>query len=978
MSYKPGNKYFFDSRSESIQCIPSGRLVDNGYITAGGFVGQSYSYEFRWSDGYQGSTRTLGPNAQLFWSDIGLCSCTPSSAGTLINIATNAPQYPTTPVPTLPSLNDSTLYSIAEAEAKIMVYVNEFIRIWTEIYPYLEFYQQNQNYTFSNDGGTVRLKWSSRSPFAIYVDITLRWWNISTFTKPACCNRSAKELADGGIIGTYTNVLGTNSTLRFSGIKILAGNNNVSSNPSFFIKYPSSGQVLTLKSGVNTWVNPYYDICTTRSTMPSLSYILKSGTNLYTQYFGIEPYSISATNLPPGLGLKSYNTITGIPTQTGSYKCNLIYTYCPSTQYTAITRPITINIYAGPEETIPYNKIFNSTLGPQLPAPSGYSLDIASTYTYTNANNTISTSGTRNQISIIDNTRSNYNELSLLNLESGTSNCGYGLSLVTIVDKQKLFLERNSIITGSGSYFVITGYSSGGVGEPPLNTPYSGEFFTPLTATTSEAWVYPTAIEEYTVNVGKYIYSLAPGTNLYTKKYENGLFPNTISSSYLKYLDDFEGEDLDPNVPEQQGLPVGLAFKDWRTITGIPSGLGRWKCSIRLGYCNSPNQILGTTKNFDLVIVPSEYIKYVSGPVYMAVPPNNLISYNLVKTKSLNFDYVDSNQFTKYVDNITGYGDMNIIGNFSDTPYYGYISGLTGYLPAVTYVPVTLEGVIPEDSSTYVWNDVLVSSEGSRGNVYIDRIIGYTQAQNSITINTNLLANGDFLSINDINFYYRTDPQDLKETYYYFNSLNGLIGVLNSGALGTLEDINLQSVVGVTGYVSGSTLNLFSYGLIGEAGNYTKISKTVENPASIEIPNRYFSGGRSIRQLSNTWYGSFETNYPIIIGERSGLYIYEYTNENFVQNISGVIWDDTFSGNYYITTGIYKTNDLTSLSGNLMPFIPSLGIYSGDAIIPSGQTRTPSGFSISILKPNFYNIQGNIAKYTLKGNDFIYTGTIEG
>jgi hypothetical protein len=160
MSCKPGNKYFFDSYSESIQCIRSGKLIDNGYITIGGentignngIIGDRYSYQYQWSDGRSdGLERDLGPNSQLSWSDIGICNCRPSIAGTLINIATNAPDYPTTPVPTLPSLNDSVLYSIAEANAKIMVYVNEFIRIWTNIYPNLEFYQQNQNYTFSND-----------------------------------------------------------------------------------------------------------------------------------------------------------------------------------------------------------------------------------------------------------------------------------------------------------------------------------------------------------------------------------------------------------------------------------------------------------------------------------------------------------------------------------------------------------------------------------------------------------------------------------------------------------------------------------------------------------------------------------------------------------------------------------------------------------------------------------------------------------
>jgi hypothetical protein len=99
---------------------------------------------------------------------------------------------------------------------------------------------------------------------------------------------------------------------------------------------------------------------------------------------------------------------------------------------------------------------------------------------------------------------------------------------------------------------------------------------------------------------------------------------------------------------------------------------------------------------------------------------------------------------------------------------------------------------------------------------------------------------------------------------------------------------------------------------------------------------------------------------------------------NFYGNISGLLWVDSFSGNYYITTGMYDTLFPLTLSGSLVPFIQGQNIYSGLFLIPSGQKGYPTGFSISIRKPNYYDISGNIAKYIVSGENFIYSGLIEG
>lgn len=639
------------------------------------------------------------------------------------------------------------------------------------------------------------------------------------------------------------------------------------------IKNIVSGQILTFRSGQNAWINPNYDIYQIDPSA-GLTWVLQSGTNLYTQAFGLEPSSVSGSGLPSGLTLFNFNTIIGIPTKTGTYNCKLFYKYC-NDQFTGISRQIIINVCTGDSQSVPtYIPVFPNALGPKF----------------------------------------NYDPI-----VEYSNKCLNGSELLSIVSGQRLVLQ--------------SGVS---------------------------AWVYPEDLPNYSFITGGRLFTLLTGSNLYNTS--TGIFPRIISGS----------------------LPLGLGYKDYCTITGIPTTTGEWSCLVRFGYCDdidSSGTVYGKINQFTLQVIPPEKIDYTEGAVYLAFTNFNTIPYNLTKVKNLNFYYNQNNQFIKYFDQISGYGNISKIIDFNNTNQisYGNINNPTGYLPALTYQTGKLSGIVLDGLSSYTWSNINITGTGSAGKVYLDQITGYKQAQNVITFNTGLLIDNDLLNIKDINFYYRT-TENLGDSYYNFDSLSRLVNVLNSGATGAYSETDnyLQNYIGITGYVNGSNIYLFSYLSSGEEGNAIKIYRETQNLDSIKIPYRYFQSGQTLRIPSNRWSGLFSTTYSTITKENSGIYTYNYTDDNFYGNISGLLWVDTFSGNYYITTGLYNTLYPLNISTGLVPFINNQNIYSGSCIIKSGQSSIQTGFSISIRKPNYYNISGNIAQYIVSGENFIYSGLIEG
>jgi hypothetical protein len=352
-----------------------------------------------------------------------------------------------------------------------------------------------------------------------------------------------------------------------------------------------------------------------------------------------------------------------------------------------------------------------------------------------------------------------------------------------------------------------------------------------------------------------------------------------------------------------------------------------------------------------------------------------------IKVKKAQFFYQDNSSinFQKYFSKIPGYGNTTI--NFENKILTGNIQDPFGLVPAVYYATGILTGTITDNVGSFTWSNIFLESIGETGNVYLDYVTGYTQSTGVIEIDAfykNKLLNFDIININSVNFTYVTGvPQNLFE----FNTIEDLLKILNSGSQGLL-DSTLQNTVGVSGYIDYTypyhKIYLTSVSRSGEEGNNNRIYRDCFDLNTIIIKDRYFQGGKTLRPETNNWIGTFFNTFEEITAENTGVY-----NRNIIENTAAVTqdiaWEDNFSGNYFITTGIRNPNSQQTFSGVLMKFDSDLNKYYSSGIIPGGSSLyVYTGFKFNILKPNPYNIQNNLAKYIISGKDFIYSGIIVG
>jgi hypothetical protein len=360
-----------------------------------------------------------------------------------------------------------------------------------------------------------------------------------------------------------------------------------------------------------------------------------------------------------------------------------------------------------------------------------------------------------------------------------------------------------------------------------------------------------------------------------------------------------------------------------------------------------------------------------------------------IRIRLANFEYSQDNRFYLNVNRVTGYGFVNpstgellnninfpIIGN--NILVTGQILNPTGFQPAIFYKTGILSGTVPEGQGFFTWTNVNLVDSGVQGKVYLNYITGQTQAKNTIEFINNTgsgLLNGDLINLNGVSFIYSTNKTP--NNFLQFNSPQDLVNILNSGSTGAFNSNGfslLENIVGITGHLNNNRLELFSLLKKGEDGNRIRIYRDTQNLDAVKIHSRYFTGGQSLRPLTNTWTGTFTNSFSEIQAENSGIYI---RNEFFdiFGRISGVSWVDNFSGNYTITTGLSNPN-LNTFTTSRVPF--KNNVYFGTGIIPKAQFTISSGLKIEILKLNPYNISGNLAKYTFSGDGFLFSGIIEG
>lgn len=438
------------------------------------------------------------------------------------------------------------------------------------------------------------------------------------------------------------------------------------------------------------------------------------------------------------------------------------------------------------------------------------------------------------------------------------------------------------------------------------------------------------------------VFSLSSGCNLYVS---NGIEPSSFS--------------IRAGFP----LPPGLSLSSFNKIIGKPTQAGFWTCVIDNFYCS--NRYQGPPSIFN-ILISSSVTSNVTGDLRtLYVSAGTPIDVTMARVSSANFTYnFDNFISTNNLSGITGFGPIKATPP-SGTIFTGIIVNPSGYFNLVSYETGRLTGQIFGSRSTFSWAGVEVTGTGVPNNIYYDFITGYTPSSNNVIINTGKLVDGDLLYLNDTAFIYKNTQLEADTEPYWFH---GLDKFLLSGA----------PLVGITGYVTnGNTLNLFSYGVSGEEANDFTVTRETEDLFGIIIQNKYFTGGRTLREkMTNPFTGLFYEYYSRITKENSGNYFYNNISSPYVGIGSGVVWDNSFRKNYTITTGAFASDQSSGFNGSLVPFILSSNIYSGNAIIPSGQKESFTGIKFIINREKYLYSSSDISEYIITGNDFLYSGRI--
>lgn len=310
----------------------------------------------------------------------------------------------------------------------------------------------------------------------------------------------------------------------------------------------------------------------------------------------------------------------------------------------------------------------------------------------------------------------------------------------------------------------------------------------------------------------------------------------------------------------------------------------------------------------------------------------------------------------------TGYYTGNVSGNFT-----GLLGNITGFIPAFVNATGILTGFINDGSGTFTWSDIQVSKMPS-GFVYLHYPIGTIDAVNDIIF---LNSTGSGLNLGDTinitgNQYFFTNSNSPP---FGFNSPENLANIFNSGATGAYG-ISFMRSLKVTGYMDNNILRLRATGNIGESGNRIKVSRDSFDPRAIVIPYRYFQSGQSFYPTSTTWTGAVFTGRHTITVENSGIFFSPLVSGQFysINATTGIIWNDSFSGNFGVITGYLNDNY------SPVPFIIANQSFSGCSIIPAASGDNYSGVNIVFIKPNPYNISGNIAQFNFTVNGQIISG----
>lgn len=304
-------------------------------------------------------------------------------------------------------------------------------------------------------------------------------------------------------------------------------------------------------------------------------------------------------------------------------------------------------------------------------------------------------------------------------------------------------------------------------------------------------------------------------------------------------------------------------------------------------------------------------------------------------------DFFDLNPIT-----ITGFGNVNILSSGFGT---GFLANPTGeiYYPAVSYETGLLNGLIT-DGGSYTWNNIFISSTGRPNNVFVDRVTGFRNATGIIRFKMNLIRDFDYITINDITFNY---SNQISDSNYNFHDLWKLINVLNSGAIGALNDFTLSDVVGVTG-----SLNIDSF----KTGLLTGLTSSYGESVDISNNNIIVVGGPNDGSNGSARIYSKNTNN---------------NNWDFYQTITG-----NFSNGRY-GTSLSINNDGTKIligGPNSTSNLGSFDIYSGNITNGWSLQQSIGGYFFAPVGVGGYARWGDINSVAINSGNRLLVGGYAG
>lgn len=445
---------------------------------------------------------------------------------------------------------------------------------------------------------------------------------------------------------------------------------------------------------------------------------------------------------------------------------------------------------------------------------------------------------------------------------------------------------------------------------------------------------------------------LYSGYNLYTTD-------DSFDSFFLNYPTSI-------NIDSIYRLPSGLSLDNssLSRLTGIPTETGIFDVKIQQSYLLNNGYSYSQNSYIQVIIYTGNlYDKDISS-VYSAFENVGIPLVDAVIQSGNFYENMYNGFISDDMIELSGYGPQ-VMMPANNTSGIGTIDNPTGLFNLISYETGVLSGIVPALQESYTWNNFSVIGVGRTGHVFYDYASGETESYNYAIIDQSKLVNNDSIIINDIIFTYKENQAEADENIFWFNTLDELM-------------LYAAPIALVTGYYDGNKLHLYSI-IEGDEANWFTLRRDCVDLSAVIIPNIYFTGGKYLRPSTTTWSGDFFSGFfEELTVINSGFYGFtgQIPNDYFLSG-SGIVWDADILKTMTVNTGIYTQTGFGEFTGyQNMNYDSSQYLFSGSAVIPSGQEASYTGLGVRINRDLYNILDTGVAYYEVTGKDTNYSGYI--